>query len=120
MSNLGKLVDDDKNGIVTLLRLGKPSNEIHLHFIPLPQRNREWLKNSGRLLMFCFHATTYVTFSNIASDVLFHSRPPVSLSKIAIHLSATRMDRQWCIMSLFHDLVGHKLETRYYNAVSEI
>src|SRR3989337_4578712 len=120
MSNLGELVDDDKNGIMTLLRLGKPSNEIHLHFIPLPQRNREWLKNSSRLLMFCFHTTTYVTFSNISSNVLLHSRPPVPLSKITIHLSATQMDRQRCIMCFLHDFVSHKFEAGYYNAVSKV
>src|SRR3989337_2292116 len=70
--------------------------------------------------MFCLDATAYVTFSNIASNVLFHSRPPVPLTEITVHLSATRMNRQWFIVCLLHDLVSHKLKARYHNAVSEV
>src|SRR3989337_973486 len=105
---------------MTLLRLRKTSYEIHLDFVPLPQRNRERLQNTSRFLMFCLHTTANVAFSNISSNVLLHSRPPVPLTKITIHLSTTRMDRQWCIMCFLHDLVSHKLEARYYDAVPEI
>src|SRR3990170_4133854 len=120
MCNLGELVDDDKNGIVTLLRLWKTSYEIHLDFIPFPQGNRKRLQTSSRLLMFCLDATANVTFSQISSDVLFHSRPPVPLSKITIHLSTTRMDRERCIMCFLHDLISHQFEASYYNAIPEV
>src|SRR3990170_153546 len=120
MCNLGELVDDDENGVMTLLRLWKTSNEIHLHFIPFPQRNRERLQNTSRLLMFCLHTTANIAFRNIASDVLLHPRPPIPLMKITIHFGATRMNRQWCIMCFLHDFVSHKLEARYNNAVSEV
>src|SRR3989337_3436745 len=104
---------------MTLLRLRKTSYEIHLDFIPFPQRNRKWLQKSSRLLMFCLDATTNVTLGNISSDVLLHPRPPVPLTKITIHLSTTRMDRQRCIMCFLHDRISHKFETGYYNAVPE-
>src|SRR3990170_1840003 len=120
MCNLGELVDDDKNSVMTLLRLRKTSYEIHLDFIPFPQWNRKRLQKSSRLLMFCLHTTTNVAFSNITSNVLLHPRPPVPLMKIVIHLSTTRMDRQRGIMCFLHDLVSHKLEARYYDAVPEI
>src|SRR3990170_6277839 len=120
MCNLGELVDDDKNSVMTLLRLRKTSYEIHLDFIPFPQRNRKRLQKSSRLLVFCLDVTTNVTLSNITSDVLLHPRPPVPLTKITIHLGTTQMDRQRCIMRLLHDLVSHKLEAGYYDAVSEI
>src|SRR3990170_4021297 len=105
---------------MTFLRLWKTSYEIHLDFIPFPQRNRKRLQKSSRLLMFCLDATANVTFSNISSDVLLHSRPPVPLTKITIHLGTTRMDRQRCIMCFIHDLVSHKFEARYHYAVPEI
>src|SRR3989337_4204130 len=70
--------------------------------------------------MVCLDATANVIFSNIASNVLFHSRPPVPLTEITVHLSATRMNRQWRIVCFLHDLVSHKLEARYDNAVSEV
>src|SRR3990170_2076842 len=120
MCNLGELVDDDKNSIMTLLRLRKTSYEIHLDFIPYPQWNRKRLQKSSRLLMFCLHATTNVAFNNITSNVLLHSRPPVPLTKIPIHLSTTRMDRQRCIMCFLHDLISHKFEARYYDAAPEV
>src|SRR3990170_5553641 len=120
MCNLGELVNDDKNSVMTLLRLRKTSYEIHLDFIPFPQRNRERLQKSSRLLMFCVDATTNVTLSNITSDVLLHPRPPVPLMKITIHLGTTRMDRERCIMCFLHDLISHKFEARYYDAASEV
>src|SRR3989337_2144470 len=70
--------------------------------------------------MFCFNAMTHITFNNISSNVLLHSRPPVPLTEIAIHLGATRMNRQWGVMCFLHDLISHKLEARYDNAASEI
>src|SRR3990170_4818189 len=120
MCNLGVLVDDDKNSIMTLLRLRKTSYEIHLDFIPFPQWKRKRLQKSSRLLMFCLHMTTNVAFSNITSNVLLHSGPPVPLTKITIHLGTTRMDRQRCIMGFLHDLISHKFEARHYNAVPEV
>src|SRR3990170_2907943 len=119
MCNLGELVDDDKNSVMTLLRLRKTSDEIHLDFIPFPQGNRKRLQKSSRLLMFCLDATTNVTFSNIASNVLLHVRPPVPLTKVLIHLGATRMNRQWGIMCVLHNFVCHKFEPGYHKAISE-
>src|SRR3990170_3110103 len=120
MCNLGELVDDDKNSVMSLLRLGKTSYEIHLDFIPFPQWNRKRLENTSRFLMFYLHTTTNVAFSNISGNVLLHLGPPVSLTKITVHLGTTRMDRQRRIMCFLHDLISHKFEARHYNAVPEV
>src|SRR3990170_5215977 len=120
MCNLGELADDDKNSVMTLLRLRKTSDKIHLDFIPFPQWNRKRLENTSRFLMFCLHTMTNVAFSNISGNILLHLGPPVSLTKITIHLGTTRMNRQRCIMGFLHDLISHKFEARYYNAVPEV
>src|SRR3954468_21211954 len=106
MSDLGESVDDDKDGIMTLLRSRKTGDEVHFNLVPFPFRNREWLQSSSRSLMFGFDATTNVTLFNITSNVLLHVRPPVSLMNVLVHLGTTRVNRQGCIMSFFHDIRG--------------
>src|ERR1041385_1906612 len=106
MRNLGESVDDDKDGIMTLLRLGKSGDEVHFNLVPFPFRNREWLQSSSRSLMFGFHATANVTLVNIPSHVLLHIRPPVPLTKVLVHLGTTRVNQQRNIMSFFHDVRG--------------
>src|SRR4051812_16483235 len=91
---------------MTLLRSRKTGDEVHLNLVPFPFRNREWLQSSSRSLMFCFHATANVTFINITSNVLLHVRPPVPLSNVLVHLGTTRVNRQRCIVSFFHDIRG--------------
>src|SRR5215216_1220630 len=117
MCNFTKPVNDDKNSIITLLRFGKTSDEVHLDMVPFPLRNRDRLQNSSRPLMFCLDMTANITLSNIASNVLLHVRPPESLSNVLVHLGATGMNRQRRIMSLFHNLLSHILIfllTRYH------
>src|SRR3954471_13736097 len=104
MSNLGESVNDDKDGIMTLLRSRKTGDEVHFNLVPFPFRNREWLQSTSRSLMFCFDATTNITLINITSNVLFHVGPPVPLSNVLVHLGTTRVNRQRCIMSFFHDI----------------
>src|SRR3954468_3507273 len=106
VSNLGESVDDDKDGIMTLLRSRKTGGEVHLNLVPLPFRNREWLQSSSRSLMFCLDATANVTFFNITSNVLLHVRPPVPLTNVLVHLGATRVNRQGSVVSFFHDIRG--------------
>src|ERR1041384_5745695 len=107
MSNFGESVEDDKDGIMTLLRSRKTGDEVHLNLVPLPFRNREWLQSSSRSLMFCLDATANVTFIDITSNVLLHIRPPVPLTNVLIHFGATRVNRQRGIVSRFYDLRGH-------------
>src|ERR1041385_8258121 len=106
MRNLGESVDDDKDGIMTLLRLGKSGDEVHFNLVPFPFMNREWLQSSSRSLMFGFHATANVTLINITSNVFLHARPPVPLTKVFVHLGATWVDRQRGIVSFFHSIRG--------------
>src|ERR1043165_10098584 len=70
VSNLGESVDDDKDGIMTLLRSRKTGDKVHFDLVPFPFRNREGLQSSSRSLMFCLDTTTNVTFINITSNVL--------------------------------------------------
>src|SRR3954465_10301814 len=104
MSNLGESVDDDKDGIMTLLISRKTGDEVHFNLVPFPFRNREWLQSSSRSLMFGFDATADVTLINITSNVFLHARPPVPLTKVLVHLGATWVDRQRGIMSFFHNI----------------
>src|SRR5215216_7570944 len=99
MCRFTKLVNDDKNSIITLLRFGKTSDEVHLDMVPFPLRNRDRLQSSSRPLMFCFDTTANVTLSNITSNVLLHVRPPESLMNVLLHLCTTGMNRQRRIMS---------------------
>src|SRR3954465_12920725 len=102
VSNLGESVDDDKDGIMTLLRSRKTGDEVHLNLVPFPFRNREWLQSSSGSLMFCLDATTNVTFFNITSNVLLHIGPPELRTNVLVHLGTSRMNRQRCIVSFFH------------------
>src|ERR1041384_5964230 len=106
MSNFGESVDDDKDGIMTLLRSRKTGDEVYLNLVPFPFRNREGLQSSSRSLIFCLDATANVTLINITSNVLFHTRPPIPLANVLVHLGATRVNRQRSIMSFFHDMRG--------------
>src|SRR3954463_1388679 len=102
MSNLGESVNDDKDGIMTLLRSRKTGDEVHFNLVPFPFKNREWLQSSSRSLMFCFDVTANVTFINITSNVLFHDKAPVPLTNVLVHLGTATVNRQGCIMSFFH------------------
>src|SRR4051812_22723607 len=93
VGNLGETIDDDKDGIMTLLRSRKTGDEVHLNLVPFPFRNREWLQSTSGSLMFGFDATANVTLINITSNVLFHVRPPVPLTNVLVHLGTTRVDR---------------------------
>src|SRR3954466_13597109 len=98
MSNFGESVDDDKDGIMTLLWPRETGDEVHLNLVPFPFRNRQWLQSSSRSLMFCLDATANVTFINITSNVLLHIRPPVPLTNVLVHLGATGVNRQRSIV----------------------
>ena len=58
-------------------------------------------------MMFTLDAMANVTFRNILGNVLLHVRPPELLSKVLVHLGASRMNGQRGIMSCFHDMRGH-------------
>src|SRR3954469_19830534 len=97
MSNFGESVDDDKDGIMTLLRSRKTGDEVHLNLVPFPSRNRQWLQSSCRSLMFCLDATTNITFINITSNVLLHVRPPVPFPQSI-----------WCNIRVLQKVWGQK------------
>src|SRR3954466_11077364 len=56
MSNLGQVINDNKDSIVALLRSRKTRDKVHLNVIPLPLRNLEWLKQPCWLLVLCLHS----------------------------------------------------------------
>ncbi|MFS7954601.1 hypothetical protein Hanom_Chr07g00632431 [Helianthus anomalus] len=53
--------------------------------------------------MFSFHSCASQATSNIESDIPFHARPPVLVSKILVHLVSTGMNRISGFMGFVHD-----------------
>src|SRR4051812_23404254 len=94
MSNLGESVNDDKDGIMTLLRSRKTGDEVHFNLVPFPFRNREWLQSTSRSLMFVLNAKATATLNNITMTVFFHVRPPAPINNVLVLVVTTRVDRQ--------------------------
>src|ERR1041385_6964711 len=68
VSNFGKSINDNEDGIISFLGFWKAGDEVHTDFIPLPLGNRQVLKSASRSLMFYLNATTNITFSNNLSN----------------------------------------------------
>src|SRR4051812_2821916 len=80
VSNFGKPIYDNEDGIISFLGFWKASDEIHTEFFPFPLWNRQRLKCTNRSLMFCLNATTNITVGNKSSNVSLHPSPPKSLA----------------------------------------
>src|SRR3954463_10407567 len=92
VSNFGKSINDNEDGIISFLGFWKAIDEIHTDFVPFPLGNRQRLKSTNRSLMFGLNATTNITFGNISSNVSLHPIPPKSLAYISVHFCATGMN----------------------------
>src|SRR3954469_20203991 len=79
VSNLGKSINDNEDGIISFLDFWKAGDEVHTDFVPFPLGNGHWLKSTSRSLVFCLNVTTNITFSNKFSNVSLHPGPPKSL-----------------------------------------
>src|SRR3954465_10584318 len=62
VSNFGKPIYDNEDGIVSFLGFWKAGDEVHTDFVPFPLWNRQRLKCTSRSLMFCLNAMTNITF----------------------------------------------------------
>src|SRR3954466_4899464 len=80
VSNFGKSIYDNEDGIVSFLGSCKAGDEVHTDFVPFPLRNGQRLKCTSRSLMFCLNATTNITFGDKLSNVSLHPSPPKSLA----------------------------------------
>src|ERR1041385_6556639 len=80
VSNFGKSINDNEDGIISFLAFWKASDEVHTEFVPFPLGNRQWFKSTSRSLVFCLNATTNITFDNILSNFSLHPSPPKSLA----------------------------------------
>src|SRR3954464_6787211 len=80
VSNFGKSIHHNEDGIISFLGFWKASDEIHTDFIPFPLWNWQRLKCTSRSLVFCLNATTNITFSNELSNFSLHPGPPKSLA----------------------------------------
>src|SRR3954469_1315758 len=92
MSHFGELVDDDEDGIISMLGLRKTSHEVHFDMIKLPFWNSKRLEETSRSLVFCFHPSADITFIHELSNFSLHSGPPVRLLEIMVHLRTSRMN----------------------------
>src|ERR1041385_5927305 len=75
VSNFGKSVNDNEDGIISFLGFWRAGDEVHTDFVPFPLGNRQWLKSTNRSLVFGLNATTNITFGNISSNVSLHPSP---------------------------------------------
>src|ERR1041384_1912910 len=119
MGNLGKIVDDDKDGIIALLRPRKTGNKVHLNVVPLPLRNFYWLKQPCWLLVLCLHSSAHITLGDKTGNIPLHTSPPETLLEVLIHLGATRVDGQLRIMCLLHDDLSQVSLLRNHSSVFE-
>src|ERR1041385_2015686 len=72
VSNFGKSVNDNEDGIISFLSFWKAGDEVHTDFVPFPLGNRRRLKCASRSLVFCLNATTHITFGNKSRNVSPH------------------------------------------------
>src|SRR3954467_627223 len=94
VSNFGKSVNDNEDGIISFLGFWKAGDEVHTDFVPFPLGNRQWFKSNNRSLVFCLNATTNITFGDELCDFSLHPSPPKFLAYISIHYCATGMNRE--------------------------
>src|SRR4051812_1706123 len=80
VSNFGKPIYDNEDGIVSFLGFWKSGDEVHTDFVPFPLWNRQRLKSASRSLMFGLNATTNITFGNELSNFSLHPSQPKSLA----------------------------------------
>ena len=94
MSHFSKLVDDNKDSIISTLGLGKSHHEVHLNVVKLPFWNGKRLEETNWSLVFCFHSSADITFIHELSNLALHSSPPIRLLEVMVHLCTTRVDRE--------------------------
>src|SRR3954467_6904721 len=103
VSNFGKPIYDNEDGIISFLGFWKGGDVVHTDFVPFPLGNRQRLKCTSRSLVFGLNATTNITFGNKLSNVSLHPSPPKSLAYISVHFCATGMNREGCVMGFLED-----------------
>src|SRR3954462_1571107 len=69
VSNFGKYINDNEEGIISFLGFWKAGDEVHTDFVTFPLRNRQRLKCASRSLVVGLNATTNITFGNKSSNV---------------------------------------------------
>src|SRR3954466_8525464 len=85
VSNFGKSINENEDGIISFLGFWKAGDEVHTYFVPFPLGNRQRLKSTSRSLMFDPIATTNITFGNKFTNDSLHPSPPKSLAYILVH-----------------------------------
>src|SRR4051812_42244844 len=78
VSNFGKPIYYNEDGIISFLGFWKDGDEVHTDFVPFPLGNRQRLKSTSKSLVLCLNATTNITFDNILCNVSLHPGPPKS------------------------------------------
>ena len=103
MSHFSKLVDDNKDSIISALGLGKSSHEVHFDMIKLPFWDRKRLEETSWSLVFCFHPSADITYIHELSNFSLHSSPPIRLLEVMVHLRTSRMNGKKRIVRLVHN-----------------
>src|SRR5215216_3730893 len=102
MSHFCKFVNDNEDGIIPSLGLGKAGVKVHFNMVKLPFWNSKRLEETSWSLMFCFHPSTNITFIHELSNLLLHSCPAESLLEVMVHLRTAWMDGKKRIVRFFH------------------
>ena len=92
MGHFRKLVNDNKDSIISALGLGKSSHEVHFDMIKLPFWDSKRLEETSWSLVFCFHSSIDITFIHELSNFSLHSSPPIRLLEVMIHLRTSSMN----------------------------
>ena len=94
MGSLCQSIHDHPYWIMLLGCVGYANNEVHTDILLFPGWDRKWLKCTCYLEMTGFNSLADITLGNILGYLPFHSGPPIIMSKILVHLGATRMNRE--------------------------
>src|SRR3954470_18272855 len=89
VSNFGKSINDNEDGIISFLGFWKAGDEVHTDLVPFPLGNGQWFKSTSGALVFCLNATTNITFGDELCNFSLHPSPPKSLAQISVHFCAT-------------------------------
>ena len=102
---LGESVDNHPYGIMSSIRLGQSSNEIHSDFFPRPFWNLERLEQSSGALVLCLDSLANIALSNIGGNFPLHSMPPKDTLQILVHFSASRVNGVCRLVSFLQNLL---------------
>src|ERR1044071_1231970 len=94
-------------------------DEIHSYALPFLDRNFWLFKHTRWSLVFSLDLGTSEAFCNEKSNVFLHTRPPIRITEIMVHLVSSRMNRITRLMSLVHEKSTKIITVRNPQSIKE-